>query len=44
MEHENYDDTNSNLGVQYSHQRIGIGTEGLGNKRTRRDQPNKSID
>ena len=33
MEHEGDGDTNCNLRPRYSHQRIGTGTGGLGNKR-----------
>ena len=43
MEHENDSDTNSNCHAQYSHQNIGTGTEGHGNKRTSGDHPNYSI-
>ena len=34
MEHESDGDNNNNWRTQYSHQRIGTGTRGLGNKRT----------
>ena len=40
MEHEDDSDTNCNWCTRYSHQRNGIGTRGLGNKRTSRDHPN----
>ena len=43
MEHESDSDTNHNWNALYSHQRIGTGTEGLGNKRTSGDHPNYSI-
>ena len=43
VEHERDGDTNWNWGAWYSHQRIGTGTEGLGNKRTSGDHPNYSI-
>ena len=43
MEHESDDYTNCNWCSCYSHQRIGIGTGGLGNNGTRRDCPNYSI-
>ena len=36
-------DTNSNWCTRYSHQRIGIGTGGLGNKMTSGDHLNYSI-
>ena len=32
MEHESDDDTNCNWHVRYSHEKIGTGTRGLGNK------------
>ena len=34
IEHERDGDTNCNWCTQYSHQRFGIRTRGLGNKRT----------
>ena len=37
MEHESDGDTNCNWCTRYSHQRIGKGTGGLGNKRTNGD-------
>ena len=43
MKHENEDDTNCNWFACNSHQRIGTGTGGLGNKRTSGDHPNYSI-
>ena len=43
MENESDGDTNCNLCSRYSHQNIGTGTGGLGNKRTNRDHPNYSI-
>ena len=43
MEHENDGDTNCNWSAQYRHQRVGTGTEGLGNKRTSGDYTNYSI-
>ena len=43
MEHESDIDTNSNWFAQYSHQKIGTGTEGVGNKRTSGDHSNYSI-
>ena len=39
VEHESDDDTNCNWCSWYSHQRIGRGTGGLGNKRTSKDYP-----
>ena len=44
MEHESNGDTNYNWHSQYSHQRIGTVTGGIGNKRMSRDHPNYSID
>ena len=43
MEHVRYGDINWKLCAWYCHQRIGNGTGGLGNKRTRGDHPNDSI-
>ena len=43
MEHESDDDSNCNCCARYSHQRIGTGTGGLGNKRMIRDHPNYRI-
>ena len=43
MERESDGDTNCNWCAQYSHQRIGTGTVGLGNKKTTRDHPNYRI-
>ena len=43
MEHESDGDTNCNWRVRYCHQRIGSGTDGLGNKRTSGHHPNFSI-
>ena len=43
MEHESDDDTNCNWCSRYSHQMIGTGTGGLGNKRVMGDHPNYSI-
>ena len=43
MEHEGDGDTNCNLHTRHSPQSIGIGTRGLGNKRTSADPPNYSI-
>ena len=37
MEHESDSDTNCYWCTWYSHQRVGIGTAGLGNKRTSGD-------
>ena len=42
MEHESDGNTNCNWCTCYSHQRIGTGTGGLGNK-TNGDHPNYSI-
>ena len=43
MEHESYGNNNSNRGAQDSHQRIGTGTEGIGNKRMSSHHPNDNI-
>ena len=43
MKYEDESDTNYYWLARYSHQRIDIGTEGLGNNRTRGDYPNYSI-
>ena len=43
MEHEDDGDTKCNWRARYSHQRIGRGTEGLGNKGTIGDHPNYSM-
>ena len=43
MEHESDGDTNCNWCSKYSHQRIGTGTGGHGNKRTSRDHSNYNI-
>ena len=43
MEHESGGDTNCNWCTRYSHQRIGTGFGGLGNKKTIRVHPNYSI-
>ena len=43
MEHESDGDINCNCCTQYSHQRIGTGTGGLGKKRTRESHLNYSI-
>ena len=43
MEHESDGDINYNWRPRYSHQRIGIGTGGVVNKRTSGDHPNYSI-
>ena len=43
MEHESDDDTNYNWSTRYGHQRFGIRSGGLGNKRTSGDHPNYSI-
>ena len=42
MEYESDSDTNSNRRTWYSHQKIGKGTGGLGNKRTSEDYLNYS--
>ena len=42
-EHESDGDTNCNWCARYSHQRIGVGTGGLGNERTSGDHPNYSL-
>ena len=43
MEYESHGNTNCNKCARYSHQRIGKGTGGLGNKRMSGDHPNYSI-
>ena len=43
IEHESDDDTNCKCRTWYSHQRIGTGTGGLGNKKTNGDHPNYSM-
>ena len=43
MENESDGDTNCYRCTRYSHQRIGIGTGGIGNKRTSGDYLNDSI-
>ena len=43
MEHESDGNTNCNWCARYSHQKIGTGTGGLGNKRTSGDHPNDNI-
>ena len=43
MERESNGNTNCNWCSRYSHERVGIGTGGLGNKRTNRDNPNHNI-
>ena len=43
MEYESDGDTNSNWCARYSHQKIGTGTGGLGNKRMSGDHPNNSL-
>ena len=43
MEHESGTDTNCNWCTRYSHQKIGTGTGGLGNRGTSGDHPNYSI-
>ena len=43
MKYEGHADTKYNWCAQYSHQRIGTGTGGLGDKRTSEDNPNYSI-
>ena len=43
MEHKSDSDSNCNWCAQYSDQRIGTGTEGLGNKSTTGEHPNYSI-
>ena len=43
MEHEDDGDTNCNWSARYSHQKIGTGTGGLGNKRTSGDHLNYTI-
>ena len=43
MKHESDDDTNCNLYARYSHQRIGTGCGGLGNKKMSGEYTNYSI-
>ena len=43
MEHESDSDTNRNWCTSYSHQRIGAGKEGIGNKRMSGNHPDSSI-
>ena len=43
MEHQSDSDISCNWRARYSHQRIGAGTRGLGNKWTIGDHPNYSI-
>ena len=43
MERESDGDTNCKWCALYSHQRIGTGTEGLGNKMMSGDHPNNTI-
>ena len=43
MEYETDNDSKCKCCDRYIHQRIGTGTGGLGNKRTRGDHPNDSI-
>ena len=43
MKHESDADINYHWCAWYSHQRIGTGTGGRGNKRTGGDHPNDSI-
>ena len=43
MEHESDSDTDCNWWARYSHQRIGTGIGGLGNKRTSGNYSNYSI-
>ena len=43
MDHESAGDTNFNWCTQHSHQRIGTGTGGYGNKKTNGDHPNNSF-
>ena len=43
MKHESDGDTNCNWCTQFSHQSIGTGTGGLGNKKTSGDHPNYGI-
>ena len=43
MEHESDIDTNCNWRARNSHQKIGKGTGGRGNKRPSRDHPNYNI-
>ena len=43
MKHEGDSDTSCNWCARYSHQKIGIGTGGFGNKRASGDHPKNSI-
>ena len=43
MDYESDSDTNCNWGARYSHQRVGTGNGGLGNKRTSGEHPNDSF-
>ena len=43
MEYEGDGDTICNWCARYSHQKVGTGTGGLGNKRTSGDHPNNRI-
>ena len=43
MKHESDGDRNSGCHARYSHERIGTGIGGLGNKKTSGDHPNYSI-
>ena len=43
IEHESDGDTSCNWCTRYSHQKIGTGTGGIGNKRTSGDHPNYNI-
>ena len=43
MEHERDDDTKCKWRARYSHQRIGTGSGGVGNKKTSGDHSNYSI-
>ena len=43
MEYKSDGDTNYYWCARYSHQRMGTGTSGLGNKRTRGHHPNYNI-
>ena len=42
MDYESNSDTNCNWRARYSHEMIGLGTGGHGNKRTSGDHPNDS--
>ena len=44
MEHESDDDTSYNWCARYNHQRIGTGTDGLGNKRTSGNHPSSIVE